>query len=376
MLDVGKRGFFRKAKPLTFNHDSKYYEGDDWPAQTEGMREYFSRFPDVPRKSEILDVIGSFRFALSVPQHDLNIESDDERLALVYAVCRHLDGVVFTPSALRDAQGRILIEAGGGYDPTAVLPSVPNLKVAAEVEGNDLDDDESEPVPPTPERVGKRALALTAVAARATLELDAPELDDPEAERRRLLAWVATLGIDDELEPDEWKVLQRSTGKLEERDFINAMWRVEGLVVLAWALRRFEIPPDDKLVIPFDLYCAMGIYETENARERLASVEPRSVEELTEMQTHLLMLHWRIRNYRLRPGRMDFVEFSKTCWFCKFDIQRFRIIDSDLAIGDVAINDSNDVERGKIASLALERHLAINWLMGYAQKYSVTDTST
>jgi hypothetical protein len=372
VLTVRKGHLFRKPRVMTFGHDSDYYDGDRWPQHVMGMQNYFLRFPDVPRKKEIVWMIGDFRFALAVPQPDLNIDSDDERLALLYAVCQHLDGVVFTPSSLRDAHGRILIGAAGESDPQAVLP----LMRPRDAEPSESDEIVPEPIPPARERVARRALALTAVAGRAKLEYEAPRLDAPETMRRRLLDWVESLNLGDELEPDEWKVLQRPVGMLEQRDAFDAMWRVEGLAVLAWALQRHEMPPDDEMVEPVDLCHSMRFLDVEAARTILQSAELRTPDELAAMQTHLLMLNWRLREYSLRPQAMDFVAFSKSCWIGSFDVSGFQIVNNDLAIGGVAIHDAEDTKRGGVGNLAIERHLAINWIMGYSEIYSETDTST
>jgi hypothetical protein len=120
-ITYGTKRFFRKARTLTFGHHAEYYDGPNWPKQLAGMQGYFSDFPACPAKADIMRLIRSFRFSLAVPQDDLNIDSTDDRLALVYAVCRHLDGVIFTPSSLRDAAGRILMNRDGHTDPTAVL---------------------------------------------------------------------------------------------------------------------------------------------------------------------------------------------------------------------------------------------------------------
>jgi hypothetical protein len=376
VVTLRKGSWFRKAQALTIGHNSEYYDGGDWPRQVLGMQGYFSRFPDTPRKSEVLRAIGSFRFALSVPQHDLNVESADERLKIVYAVCQHLDGVIFTASALRDAQGRLLYSADGQYDPEAILPRTPHRDSEdADAESPDVEDN-VEPKPQTRERVTRRALALTAVAARATLEIDASQLDNADEQRERILHWIDELGIGDELEPDEWKVLQRPVGKLDERLHTNAMWRVEGLVVLAWALQRFEMPPDDELVVPMEVYRSVGLLNVDVAREILAEATLRCDEELEAMQTHLLMLHWRLRNYSLQPEAMDFAAFSQHCWIGSFDIDTFRLIDNDLAIGEQAIHDAPDDQVRLSNSIAMERHLAINWLAGDSEIYSETDTST
>jgi hypothetical protein len=112
------------------------------------------------------------------------------------------------------------------------------------------------------------------------------------------------------------------------------------------------------------------------ARELLQSPTLRPGEELAAMQTHLLMLHWRLRSYSIHRESMDFAAFSQSCWIGSFDINAFRLVGNDLAIGSVAIHDADQGARQRVSSLALERHLAINWLMGYSNVYSQTDTST
>jgi hypothetical protein len=242
--------------------------------------------------------------------------------------------------------------------------------------GSAAHNDDFEPTPPTPERVARRALALTAVAARAILELDAARLESPEVHRQRLLDWFENLDIDDELEPDEWKVLQRPVGGIDHQDHVNAMWRVEGLAVLAWALELHKLPPDDELIDPGDVFASIGLFDLAVGRERLRSPKIRTAEELAKMQTHLLMLHWRLRSYSIHREAMDFAAYSKSCWLGSFDISAFRLIDNDLAIGSLAIHDAEEAARRTVSSLALERHLAINWVMGYSNIYSQTDTST
>ncbi len=379
-IRLGKKGFFSRPKVIAFGHSSEYYDGEGWPRQVLGMQNYFANFPDSPNKLSCLQLICSFRFSLAVPVHDLDINGHDERLEVLYAVCKHLDGAIFTPTSLRDSRGRILLSADGYYDDTAVLPRLPPTEdhpdVADDASDND-DEDYEDPVRPTPERIAARTLALTAVAARATLEFDNMESSDNlDIHRKRILEWIEELGIGSELEPQEWKVLQRVVGTLEQQDFINAMWRVEGLAVLAWALQLYPIPEYDELVNPPELYSAIGLFDVDAGRRVLSEPNLRSEQELDAMLEHLLALHWRMRDFSIRPQKMDFVSFSKKCWFGSFDLSKFRVIDGDLAIGYVAISEADPDELSRVSSLAMERHLAINWLFGHSKIYSQTDTST
>lgn len=363
---------------LTFRHDADYYDGPDWPRQVAGMQGYFSRFPEGGNKPEILRLIGTFRFALATDwEPDLDPDGD-ERLSYLSAVARHLDGVLFTPSSLRDAEGRILISADGESDADAALPTMPPVATTSEQDDDEDEDDEEgdvEPEPPTPERVARRALALAALTARAMLEQDDPSEPWVAEFHRDTLAWVEAVGVGDELEPDEWEVIQRPPGRLDERAQTDATWRLEGLAVLAWALGRFELPPYDELVAPQALIRSLGFPDPEAARTLLARPSLRPPAELEVLRKQLLGLHWRLRDFRLRPQAMDFAAFARDCWFGPMDIGPFRLVGGDLALEDRAISDVPEDVLGVVSSAAMERHKAVNWL-SVGGVYSRTDTST
>lgn len=94
------------------------------------------------------------------------------------------------------------------------------------------------------------------------------------------------------------------------------------------------------------------------------------------MRDHLFAFHWRMRDFLIRPQKMDFVEFSRNCWFGSFDLSKFQVVKGDLALGGVRIDKAGPEAVGKASSTAMERHTAINWLLGESELYSETDTST
>ena len=113
-------------RTLTFKHDPEYYGEPGWSQQMAGMRGYFSRFPDTPRKEQVMMLTTTFSFSIgSIFEPDFDPEGD-ERLDLLFKVTQLLDGVLFTPSSLRDAHGRILFSASGeeDEDPEAEWPRV------------------------------------------------------------------------------------------------------------------------------------------------------------------------------------------------------------------------------------------------------------
>jgi hypothetical protein len=279
----GPKRLLRKSSTLSFRQDPAYYAGPGWAAQMSGMQGYFSQFPENENSARVMLLINSFRFALSMfpaPSPELDLESDDPRLSYVFAVAKYLDAAIFTPSALRDAAGRILLGAGEA-DPRAVMPAIYKSAPAAtrsertrSEHGTILDSDDT--LPPSPERVARRALALAAVAGRALLEHEDPSDTGVEETRTSILAWVEGAGFGDELEPDEWQVLQLPLGAIPEQDAVNACWRLEGLGVLAWALNRFGALPHDRVVVPAELLTSMGILDVEAARSLLNNPKLRS----------------------------------------------------------------------------------------------------
>ena len=355
--------FRRKPRRVVFTHDRDYYAGPDWAKQRDGMGGYFGRFPATDRTGRAMAVIASLRFAVSVKfEPEERVDPPDERLEFVAAVAKRLDGVWFRPSGLYDAAGRPLVHASGNGDPAAVFPAVP---------------EEPEEVPaarPSADRVARRAMALAAVGARALLEQEADV--DADQTRRRILAWVDDIGIGDELEPDEWKVLQTPVRKLLPRDSLNAGWRLEGLGVLAWALNRFALPPHDQLCDPGQLLPSVGLLNGERARAILSEPPLRPAGEVDDFRERQFAVHWRVRNFRLKPEAMDFAAFARTAWFGPLDVTGVRLVDNDLAIGDDAIAAAPKDRVQMAMSAAQERHLAVNWLHGDSAVYSATDTPT
>ncbi len=94
------------------------------------------------------------------------------------------------------------------------------------------------------------------------------------------------------------------------------------------------------------------------------------------MERRLLAIHWRLRDFSLGPRTMDFREFSRTAWMGPFELEGIPLAGNDLAIGGEPIEQADPEQVHESQSIALERHHAINWLMGQTWVYSQVDTST
>lgn len=371
---------------LTFTHDPEYYAEPNWSRQMAGLRNHLSCFPDTEAKWKATALTTSLHFALgTLFEPDFDPEGDP-RLAIVFEIVELLDGIIFTPASLRDAAGRILFSAGGeDYEhPGAVWP-----RVIAEVSLGDpvgaaaheasrpksVDEQSEDVIPPSAERVARRAVALTAVTVRAILEQESPGPARVYTQRD-LLAWVRDIGVGDELEPAEWEMLQRPTGYLDARQQINSTWRLEGLVVLAWALGRFDVPPYDRLVKPNALWKSLGVYDIEASVALFANPTLRSRQEIAALRNRQFAIHWRLRNFSVHRDILDFAEFAGNCWFGPLDITGLPLVKGDLALGRKRLDRAKPDMLSKALSIAQERHQAANWLWEGPELYSDARTDT
>jgi hypothetical protein len=103
-------------------------------------------------------------------------------------------------------------------------------------------------------------LVLAAVACRGLIEKDAAK---PGAEklRKRVVGWLDNIGVYAEMESDEISLLGTPLGELERKATLNATWRSEGMVVLAWALGCAELPPISEECEPSNVANGMGFLD-------------------------------------------------------------------------------------------------------------------
>ncbi|PZR04362.1 MAG: hypothetical protein DI536_34435 [Archangium gephyra] len=224
---------------------------------------------------------------------------------------------------------------------------------------------------PTPDarRVLARARVLLALAVRGLLEDDTgtPQQADAEALRQKLAAW-ANAEVADELEPDERDFLHAPLGKVDRQDVVNAVWQAEGAQVLLWALKLQPLPPHDGQVHPYEVAKTTGVLSPPPPALHAATLRPAG--EIEALRRALLGIHWRLVEFRVKPGPVDFVAFAQKNWFGGFSLSGVALADKDLAVGGVPLSQAEPQQVGLTSSIALERHRAANWLIGAEPVYS------
>jgi len=236
------------------------------------------------------------------------------------------------------------------------------------------DEEDIEFTPPAEERVRRRAWAISAVICRAFIET----FEDPaEAAtlHSRVLSWIDAMNLRPEFEAKELATIDAKVGTLDQQAVVNGTWRSEGLVVLAWALHAAEIPPHDQMVDPSAIANSV-FFLADDAMDRASELTLRGDDELDKFSEVQLALHWRIRDFSLRPQAMDFRSFPDKSWFGPLSIEGISLAEDDLAIDGIPIVNAPEDRFRQCQSIASERHQAINWLRGWHEIYSEVDTST
>jgi hypothetical protein len=228
--------------------------------------------------------------------------------------------------------------------------------------------------PPHAARVAARAIALVGVVCRGMLELDQ---DRREAETRRLhlSTWLDRIGATDELERNENALIDTPHGLLDEQNFLDAIWRSEGMLVLAWSLGRADLLSYDNQCDSSAVAARLG-FLAERPETVLAAPMLRERAEIEHWANTYLTLHWRLRQYRLDPGPIDLATYSDRCKWGPLIVAELDLIDGDLAIRGHRIDQVDDDSRDRTYSAVQERHHAFNWLLGTSPVYSQVSTDT
>lgn len=215
---------------------------------------------------------------------------------------------------------------------------------------------------------------LSAMVCRSGIERNA-EHDQAEKFRQHVVAWMERLKLDSEAEPAEMEMLQTPLGKLSKQLVIDASWRAEGLAVLAWALGKRPLPDYETQSSGPAIADALGFMK---AREQTVLNQPRlrSFQKIQELSDQIFTLHWRLRQFSIEPGPLDFQELAKTASFGPLSLDGLRLSEKDLAIHGVPISRSTEQQWRTVMSIAQERHQAVNWLEGYEALYSEVGTDT
>jgi hypothetical protein len=207
---------------------------------------------------------------------------------------------------------------------------------------------------PSAEQVAGRALVLTAVVCRSTIEAEAGS-GDAETLHRGVLDWVGELGLMTDAEESELALLRAPLGTLSEGQASEGTGRCENLAVLAWALGRYPLPAYDVQADPFAIASALG-FRYPREKTALADAHLRPLAEIVSLAETLRSLHGRLTSYSTDWKRMDFAAVAQQTGL--------RVAEGDLEVRGMALFGSPEPVWRAIFGIARARQQAANWLLG------------
>ncbi|NHZ82597.1 DUF4272 domain-containing protein [Massilia sp. CCM 8695] len=301
---------------LRITHDPDYYSGPGWQLQMNGMRGYFSRFPEAPEQAKVLALTEKFGFVLGTIC-DPDAEPGDERYAVLSAIAEALDAVWFTPSAMRDAHGRVLYgltecDPGATWPAYApILPAPDALKnqqlalkqgVFSELASLGFQPADSLPLPDLDVRVRDahevctRLMALQAVFAWAAIPeyVAATALLQGYIERNELRASMTE---------SELALINLPRQRSQSLHANTVGWRLENMWALAWIAGFERVPGLDASQISDDVVKAM-LFDflpgwNGNAAAFSAGVSVRPASEVIYMEYKFYCAHNAVRSAQL-----------------------------------------------------------------------------
>jgi hypothetical protein len=260
------------------------------------------------------------------------------------------------------------------------------------------DEDEFVPDPPDAADVMRRAaimkyqfvyLATTPppdLIARASQAWAPGERDQfvqqLESARRGLIDRLRADGLWEDTSPSERELFEQPRSAITERQMINGSWRAEAIHCLAWALGLVdEIPDYDTLTDPEIL---LPLVPTEDLAGCIRSSTLRGATEIERAREIAELWHWRSRTTRLqedgytpRKGQPSLDTIVRTvAKRMAADGMLPTAIDEDFPVLGRAYRDLSEDQRATVQSIAMERHLALNWLCGHAPGNEWDETPT
>lgn len=212
-----------------------------------------------------------------------------------------------------------------------------------------------------------------------------------EAEAMREEYWgkLRTLGLWEELSPSERELTKTTIVTMTREQQLDALWRMESLQVLMWALDMIpELPPYDTLA-DHDL---LSKIPSDDVQAFIESARLIPISRIEAERNLAELWHWRARTYlliedgvsfnpdaRLRAAGIntldDVVRFTARHYAQEGIIE---VIDEDFAARGKAYRDLSEQEWQEVFSISAERHFALNWLCGYApgNRWDETPTDT
>jgi hypothetical protein len=227
---------------------------------------------------------------------------------------------------------------------------------------------------PQPSDIGRRALILSGVVCRASLEgyTDESYVRDTAGS---IIDWFDDLDLWPYVEPDEERILRSQFGQLPKPLQVCGTWFIEGLALLAWAMRRGDLPSHDQQVDPIGVTNSLDFLEP-SAAELIIAPRLRDHAELNAAREWYYDVHCTLRGFLHHGGDGQLAKWIVDCLAILELSPETVMHHGSLALKGVPIGE---VEREGLETwewVIRERHRAAIWLEGEYPRYTELPVDT
>lgn len=193
-----------------------------------------------------------------------------------------------------------------------------------------------------------------------------------------------------ELGPDEEKLIATPVDQVTPRHLTDAFWRIESIQALMWCLGQIEAMPlydrraDDVILREPKFWTSWSFLDEARLRPQAEIEAARDEAELWHWRSRTRELiesgadPWNDPTSKERPAdRLDGI-VRLVAQKLAGEVPPKPTIDEDMPAMGKAYRDLTDDEWADVRSITIERHLALNWVCGYAPNnyWELTPTGT
>ena len=206
--------------------------------------------------------------------------------------------------------------------------------------------------------------------------LKAPSDDDlaeHEEEVDAMISFLRESGLWEFLSDEEILAFETPLGEWKDSQYTDVVWRIESLAVITWSLGLIrQLPSFDE---PFESEALEDVLDIDNWVELVSQASLRDQGEIERFRDAAALWDWRAQvgtpPYESSEDEVQITEETKLA-------QEAGLV-SNLAQGDLVAlgrpyRDLSEDELEEMASIALERHHALNWLCGYSDDWDNVPT--
>ena len=223
-------------------------------------------------------------------------------------------------------------------------------------------------------RVARRALIMSAVACRTSID-NPQKAEEGEPIRQRIIKWISTLDVQDEIEPFETALLNAPIGSLDQRTVIRGTWLVEGLSILVWALGLSPLPKMDEKVDPYVTTDLLN-FLSDDARKVVNEATLRLPAELDSCREVFYAVHCRLNDFERNRKTKDVSGWFEPHWRSLLNLENVLSPKGDLLLKGKPLADADERIFSTCTSIIVERHRAIIWLVEEQGVYSEVTVDT